>query len=48
VESFRERRQMDDRKAQLCLDHEVTLICWRYDEPITRSALRRKLRERGL
>lgn len=44
-ESFKKRLELDNRKKRLCEENNVTLIEWRYDEPITKNVLERKLKE---
>lgn len=36
------RKQLDEIKRKLCLDNNVKLIYWRYDEKISRVLLKRK------
>jgi hypothetical protein len=46
--SFRKRLELDKRKKRLCKENNVTLIEWRYDEPVTKAVLERKLKECNL
>lgn len=46
--SFRKRKQLDNRKRQICLDNDVHLIEWHYTEPITKMVLLQKLKDIGV
>ncbi len=39
-EGFKKVQERDQRKAELCIQNGVILICWRYDEPISASRLK--------
>lgn len=43
-ESFKKRVLLDERKRKLCAENGVTLIEWRFDEPITKLELKKKLK----
>ncbi len=43
----KETIERDRRKARLCKDAGVVLLEWKYTEPISEEALRRKLERRG-
>jgi|GEM_PF-2237471 len=47
-EAFQMTQERDKRKAELCKQNGVTLIYWRYDEPISASRLKTKLKEAGI
>jgi len=47
-ESFKKRLLLDERKRKLCLENGVTLIEWRFDEPITKLVLYNKLERVGI
>ena len=47
-EGFQTTQERDKRKAELCQQNGVTLIYWRYDEPISVSRLKTKLKEAGI
>ena len=38
-----ERRELDERKRDACLRAGVRLVEWRYDEPVSVDAVRRRL-----
>lgn len=42
-QGLEDRRQTDERKRRLCREAGVTLIEWRFDEPITEEAVRSRL-----
>lgn len=47
-EGFKKVQERDQRKAELCIQNGVILICWRYDEPISASRLKTKLKDAGI
>lgn len=47
-EGFIKVQERDQRKAELCEQNGVILICWRYDEPISASRLKTKLKDAGI
>ena len=48
TEAFEATKQRDAVKARKCKANGVSLIYWRYDEPIARDMLKRKLQEMGI
>ena len=47
-ESFKKRLLLDERKRKLCAENGVMLIEWRYDEPVTKLELSKKLKHYGI
>ena len=43
IEGFEKRRLLDQKKKRVCNDNDVKLIEWRYDEPISKLLLKKKL-----
>lgn len=44
-ESFHKRQELDERKRKLCIENNVKLIEWKYDEAITQINLDNKINE---
>lgn len=47
-EGFARLQERDARKKQICEDNGITLIEWKYDEPISATTLKRKLNEKNI
>ena len=47
-EGFARLRERDKTKAEICEQNGITLIYWKYDEPISMATLKRKLKEHNL
>ena len=43
-EGFKRRQLLDEQKRKLCKENNVKLIEWRYDEPISKIMLDKKLK----
>ncbi|MDY6952977.1 MAG: hypothetical protein SWE60_15815 [Thermodesulfobacteriota bacterium] len=43
-EGFLKRQELDRRKAGLCAKNGVTLMCFRYDEPLTREMVETRIK----
>ncbi len=44
-DSLKKRKELDERKKKLCENHGISLIEWKYYEPITRVNLLKKLKK---
>ncbi len=44
-EGFQKRQELDERKRKLCIENNVKLIEWKYDEPITKMTLDNKIQQ---
>lgn len=44
-EGFKYRQKLDEQKRKLCIENNIKLIEWRYDEPISQIMLNKKLKE---
>ncbi|WP_078393447.1 hypothetical protein [Shouchella patagoniensis] len=42
------RKQLDEKKRNLCKENGVTLLEWHYQDTITKPTLKKKLKEMGL
>ena len=45
VDGFNHRKDLDERKKKLCKKHEITLIEFRYDEPLDKEYIWNILQE---
>lgn len=45
VEGLQQREKLDEEKRKKCLDNNIFLVEWKYDEPISEAVLRRKLKK---